>query len=364
MERREFIKKGLTGAAVTGTLSSAVCSGNRPDKEASYWEKRGGSSVQCGLCPRRCILKPGSTGVCRVRQNRDGTLFTNGYGNPCAIHVDPVEKKPLYHMTPGEKVYSVAIAGCNMRCKNCQNYTISQQNPLNTRNYTLPPEEAVDNAVNKGCSAIAYTYSEPSVWFEYMYDTAKAAKKRGLKNIWVTCGYINRQPLMDLSEYMDAANIDIKSFDDSVYGRLNAGRLQPVLDTVKRAHSQGIWVELTNLIVPEWTDDINTIRKMCVWIREEIGEGTPLHFARFHPAFKLEHLFPTPKELLEKANETAKDEGLSYVYIGNTPGVDTNTYCPECGQVLIRRRGYIIKEVNIQNSKCSKCGHTISGLWE
>ncbi len=334
-----------------------------PSRKARFWEAKG-DSVSCKLCPRSCTIRPGATSPCRTRKNSNGTLITVGYANPCAVHVDPIEKKPLYHVLPGTKAYSVAIAGCNLRCKNCQNYTISQASPLETPNMNLPPQKVVEEAKRTGCTTIAYTYSEPIVWYEYMYDTAKLAHKAGLKNCMITCGYINSEPLKELAPYMDAVNIDLKSFSDDIYKKLNAGKLQPVLDTIKLSQSLGIWIEITNLIVPEWTDDPKMIREMCKWIVQSVGKEVPLHFSRFHPMYKLAHLYPTPTKILTSAKEIAKEEGLHYVYVGNVAGSDSNTYCPQCKKPLIKRYGYLVRSNKISHGKCSFCGYEIKGIWD
>jgi pyruvate formate lyase activating enzyme len=310
------------------------------------------------------MLAPGATGICRVRQNVNGTLMTHGYANPCAVHVDPIEKKPLYHMLPGSRSFSIAVAGCNLRCLNCQNYTISQVSPQDTETMYLPPEKVVEEAEKNGCISIAYTYSEPTVWYEYMYDTAKLARSAGLKNCMITCGYISREPLAKLAEYMDAANIDLKSYDSSIYGKLNAGQLQPVLDAIVQSVKAGMWVEVTNLVVPQWTDNLDMIRAMCGWLAENAGAGVPLHFSRFHPMHKLAHLSPTPTGVLESARDIARKQGIQYVYIGNVAGLDSNTYCPGCGKPLVRRRGYLISGLDIVNGACRFCKTKIPGIWE
>ena len=344
-------------------LYPCYTAGSSTTKKAQYW-KVAGEGVQCILCPRTCKIKPGKTGVCRTRKNKGNTLLTIGYSNPCAVHDDPIEKKPLYHVMPGSRSYSIAVAGCNLRCKNCQNYTISQASPLETPNAYLTPQMVVEEAVKNRCTTIAYTYSEPIVWYEYMYDTAKLARAAGLKNLMVTCGYINPEPLKELCKYMDAANIDLKSFSEDTYKKLNAGRLQPVLDAIKLSHELGMWVEITNLIVPKWTDNLDMIRNMCIWIRDTVGKDVPLHFSRFHPMYKLAHLYPTPSDVLKKAKKIAEGEGLRYVYIGNLAGADSNTYCPRCKKAVVKRMGYIITGNNIKGGTCKFCGSKIAGIWD
>jgi pyruvate formate lyase activating enzyme len=290
--------------------------------------------------------------------------MTLGYADPCAIHVDPIEKKPFYHVTPGARAYSLAVAGCNFRCKNCQNWTISQSSPLDTRNYDLPPQKAVEEAKRSGCTAIAYTYSEPTVWFEYMYDTCKLARAAGLKNVWVTCGYINEGPLRELAQYLDAATVDLKSFDNRIYGRLNAGSLDPILRTLTTAQKLGIWIEVSNLIVPEWSDDPGMIRAMCAWIRANLGEETPMHFLRFFPMHLLANLPPTPEGTMRAAAKIALEEKLKYVYVGNVAGADQSTYCPSCGNAVVERAGFLVTRVAVRNGTCSHCGRKLRGLWQ
>jgi len=362
MKSRRDILKGAVTLIGIAALPPCYAKTASTTKIAKFG-KTEGALVRCSLCPRECLLKPGATGLCRVRKNIDNTLMTLGYSNPCAVHIDPIEKKPLYHVLPGSKAFSIAVAGCNLRCKNCQNYSISQASPLETRNTYLPPQQVVKEAVHSGCSAIAYTYSEPTVWYEYMYDTAKLAHEAGLKNLMITCGYINLKPLEELCKYIDAANIDLKSFDNTIYKQLNAGQLDPVLNAIKLAHRKGVWVEITNLIVPDWTDNMDMIRTMCKWIRSTLGKDVPLHFSRFHPMYKLAHLFPTPTKTLESAKKIAQQEGLYYVYIGNVAGIDPNTYCPKCKKPIILRKGYVITGNNIYEGTCKFCQTPVAGIW-
>lgn len=358
--RRELILSltALAGTAVTGIAQDPSVNYYK----ARYWRKMG-HSIACELCPHGCVLTEGKVGICRNRQNINGTLYSTGYSYPCAVHTDPIEKKPLYHMLPGIKTYSLAIAGCNLRCKNCQNYSISQNSPSQTQNTYLPPDKAVEDAVSRGCSAIAYTYSEPVVWIEYVMDTARLARKAGLKNILVSSGYVKSAPFEELCSFIDGAHIDLKSFDDNVYRNLNAGQLNPVLQTLKIAKKAKVWIEIVNLVIPQWSDDLNMIRSMCRWIKQNLGSETPLHFSRFFPLYKLANLYPTPIETLNEARNIAIEEELHFVYIGNVPEFDSNTYCPSCGELLIFRKGYrvIIKALN--GGKCAKCKTSVPGVW-
>lgn len=358
--RRKVIK-GL--AATAGISLLGISNASAADyQKAKYWHLAG-NNVVCDLCPNGCVLSEGNTGLCRNRLNTGSILYTIGYSNPCAVHVDPVEKKPLYHFYPGAKTYSVAIAGCNLRCKNCQNFEISQSSPLETRNIFLPPQSIVDEAQKNGCPVIAFTYSEPSVWFEYMIDTAKLARKSGLKTVLVSNGFLNNAPFEELSAFVDGAHFDLKSFDDNVYHDLSAGSLAPVLSTLELARKKNIWIEIVNLVIPGWSDNLDVIRKMCKWINSKLGSNTPVHFTRFFPLYQLANLYPTPEEPLVKARQIALEENLKFVYIGNMPGTDSNTYCPKCHELLVERNGYVITGYFLKQGNCSKCGSKIAGVW-
>jgi len=275
--------------------------------------------VRCLVCPHNCIVIEGKHGICKTKVNIEGVLFSIAYGNPCSISVDPIEKKPLYHFFPGSEIYSLAIAGCNFRCLNCQNWQISQSSPDECDFYEMTPLEVVGQAILNGTNSIAFTYTEPTVFYEYVFDTAKIAREKGLKTVLVSNGYINQQPLIDLIPYLDAANIDLKCFDDSVYHKLTGGRLHPVLETLKTIKSKGVWLEITNLIIPTWSDSPVMIKEMCNWLVDNGFSDTPLHFSRFFPTYKLLHLPPTPESILFKAKEIAEKAGIKFVYIGNLP---------------------------------------------
>ena len=332
---------------------------------AQYWQKVKENIVQCLLCPRKCVLDAGQRGVCTVRINKDGKLYTLGYGNPVAVHIDPIEKKPFFHVAPGEPVFSLAVAGCNMRCIFCQNWQISQSRPDETQNYNLSPEEVVEKTIKSNCKFIAYTYTEPTVFYEYMLDIAKLAREKGIKNTMHSCGYINAEPLRELLKYMDAVNIDLKGFTEEYYAKIGLlAQLKPVLETLKIIKEEGIWLEITNLLIPGFNDDPKKIKEMCIWIKENLGDDVPLHFSRFIPNYKLQNLPPTPIEKLEEAYKIAKEVGLKYVYIGNVPGhAGENTYCPNCGKIIVKRIGYEILENNINDGKCKFCGYKIAGRW-
>ena len=335
-------------------------------KLALYWQKVKDNIIQCVLCPRRCVLDAGQRGFCTVRINKGGELYTLGYGNPVAVHIDPIEKKPFFHVAPGEPVFSLAVAGCNMRCIFCQNWQISQSKPDEVESYNLSPEEVVNKTIESGCRFIAYTYTEPTVFYEYMLDIAKLAQKQGIKNTMHSCGYINPEPLKELLKYMYAANVDLKGFSEEFYAKIGSmAQLAPVLATLKTIKESGVWLEITNLVIPGLNDDPKKIEEMCLWIKNNLGDDVPMHFSRFMPAFKLQNLAPTPVEKLQEAYRIAKSVGLKYVYIGNVPGHPAeNTYCPKCEKLLVKRMGYEIQENNIQKGKCKFCGFEIAGRWE
>ena len=372
MEKRTFLKKltlasiGLAGFSSISfkTATHKKSKLPKPVHEAMHYIKTA-RGIQCRICPNECDIKPGETGDCRTRIVKNGKLYTSAYANPCAVHVDPVEKKPLNHFLPGSMAYSIATAGCNLACLNCQNWAISQKAPDETQNYKLLPSEVVSQAQKYNCKSIAYTYSEPIVFYEYVFDTAKIARSKGIKNIFVSAGYINEKPLRQISPYLDAANIDLKSFSDDIYARLNAGKLEPVLRTLKILKEIGVWIEITNLIVPTWTDNFKMIEKMCKWLKINGFENTPLFFSRFHPMYKLTQLPSTPIATLNKAHEIALNAGLKYVYIGNVPGTNAeNTICHNCKKVVIERKGFKIIKNNITNGRCTNCGTRIPGVWK
>lgn len=411
ISRRQAIKYGALGAAgILGASSALYYLARAPESSANamtpndtwnLWLKRGwakearhysplsGNSVECLLCPNHCILDTGDRGRCRNRINVDSKLYTMVYGNPCAFHVDPIEKKPLMHFLPSTGVFSIATSGCCLRCLNCQNWDISQKSPeetkdpcgenvslspekINSLNYdqikrlSMFPEDVVHLAESFKCPSIAYTYSEPIVFYEYMQDTAKLAHERNIKNVWITCGHIMPKALEELCPFLDAANVNLKSFDENIYRTLNSGALQPVLDTLKMLKEHHVWVEVTNLIVPTYTDKLDMIAKMCDWLVQNIGPDYPLHFSRFHPAHKLTHLPLTPINILKEAREIALKAGLRYVYIGNTPGIPEaeNTYCPKCKKTIIERDIYSVTSINMDHGKCLFCKEPIAGIWK
>lgn len=285
--------------------------------ECRYYQTLQGGAVVCQLCPHHCRIVDGKTGICRSRRNQNGVLVSEVYAKPCSLAIDPVEKKPLYHFHPGTTCLSLACTGCNFRCRNCQNHEISQARPSDVGHYNLTPLQVVQLCQEHHCPGIAYTYTEPLTYIEYVTDTARLAHESGLWNILVSAGYVCQEPLNDLLPYLDAANIDLKSFSDDIYQRVSGGHLQPVLDTILAIHDAGVWVELTNLIIPEVNDDLQMIRQMCRWIVDNGLAGQPLHLSRFFPHFKMQDVPPTPIHTLREAQQIALEEGVKHVYLGN-----------------------------------------------
>ncbi|MBC8527498.1 MAG: AmmeMemoRadiSam system radical SAM enzyme [Candidatus Cloacimonetes bacterium] len=348
-------------------LSALLClSGNKNEslKEAKYYEKLQDNLVKCNLCPNKCFLGDGQIGDCGVRKNIKGTLYSLVYNKPVAVHIDPIEKKPLYHFYPATTALSIATVGCNMRCNFCQNWEISQSRPNEVKALTMTPQDVVESAKKYGCESIAFTYTEPTVFYEYMLDIAKLAHKEEIKTVFITCGYINEKPFRELCKYLDGANIDLKGFSDEFYSTYTTATLQPVLNTLKIAKEEGLYFEITNLVIPEANDDPKVIRKMCEWIRDSLGVNYPLHFSRFFPKYKLLNRPPTPLKTLEMARDIALDVGIKYVYIGNIATESEDTYCPNCGKKIIDRSGYFIESINIEDGKCKFCGKKIYGVWE
>jgi pyruvate formate lyase activating enzyme len=370
ISKRDFVKKclalstGVMAFPCSGALNGFIPAEQEMHKKLAMFQEETPRGIMCRICPNECVLKEGEISVCRNRIVRNSKLYTMAYGDPCSVAVDPVEKKPLYHFYPGSRAYSIATAGCNLACLNCQNWTISQTSPDKTRNYDLLPEKVVEESIRNKCRSIAYTYSEPNTFYEYAYETSVIARKSGVKNIFKSNGYINTEPLKNICTVLDAANIDLKSFNDSTYLKLTGGKLQPVLDALKTYKDNGVWLEITRLIVPTWTDSSDEIGKMCKWLSENGFRNTPLHFSRFYPTYKLEQLPPTPVEVLQNAARIAAGEGLKYIYIGNVPGNEmSDTKCPSCGAIVVARQGYRITAYNITEGKCNNCKNAIDGVW-
>lgn len=362
--RRVFAGQGSLAVAA-GMVSPLMLGAMRPTQgeRLAMFQEQSARGVVCMICPNECTLQEGELSDCRNRVVRKSKLQTMAFGNPCAANIDPVEKKPLYHFLPGSATFSIATAGCNLACLNCQNWTISQTSPDKTSNFDMPPGDVVERAIAASCKSIAYTYSEPVTFYEYVYETSRLAHDAGIRNIMVSNGYINREPLKQLCKFIDGANIDLKSFSESTHLKLTGSKLQPVLEALKIYRDEGVWLEITNLVVPGWTDKPDEIKQMCVWLATNGFGETPLHFNRFHPQYKLEHVPPTPAGILNKAVEIARGEGLKYVYLGNMPGSGIDdTLCPSCNQKVVDRSGFRIISNKISKGRCT-CGTAIPGVW-
>ena len=335
-------------------------------KEAMYYRKLAHGRVQCEICFRECIIYEGERGDCRNRENKGGVLYSVIYAKPSAIQVDPIEKEPQYHMLPGTYILCFGTAGCNFRCRFCQNWHLSQR-PLEEMEYyyLMSPEEAVGMALERKIPTISFTYNEPTSFYEWVYDVSRHAKSSGLNILWHTNGAMNPEPLKELLQYTDAVTVDLKAFREQVYARYSSAELDPVLKTLQIIRDEGVWLEIVNLMIPTVNDDPDDVKQMCRWIAEKLGPDVPLHFSRFFPSYRLTELPLTPIETLEQAYRIATDEGLHYVTLGNVPGHRYNsTYCPYCGTTLIRRTHFQVLENHILNGCCSSCGHTIPGLWK
>lgn len=370
--RRKFILQlgtcfaGLT--AIPAILKKTLA--NLPEpiepylREAHYYKKLDNKKVQCLLCPKQCVVSNNKRGYCEVRENQNGIYKTLVYGRLCTIHQDPIEKKPLFHFLPGTTAVSVATAGCNVECKFCQNWNIAQVRPEDISFTYVSPEELVNITKYHKSPTIAYTYNEPTIFTEYICDTASAGREKGIHSVMISNGFIKREPMSDLCNVLDAIKIDFKAFSEKFYREIVSGTMKPVLDTMVFIKEQGKWLEIVNLVIPTHNDDKNQIKEMCKWIKQNLGPDVPVHFTRFHPQYLMKNLPPTPVKTLEMAYNIACDAGINFAYVGNVPGHPAeNTICPSCRKILIERTGYFIRSNNIINSKCRFCQTSIPGVW-
>jgi pyruvate formate lyase activating enzyme len=333
-------------------------------REAMYYKNVNGQTVQCLLCPRECVISGGKRGFCRNRENREGKLYTIVYGKPTVVDIGPIEKAPLYHFVPGHFRLCLTCSSCNLRCKHCQNWHLSQKSLEELSHYSYSPSEIVQEAKNQNLFSISFTYTEPTAYYEYLYDISVVAKETGMKTSIVSTGYINREPFLRLLDILDAVKIDLKGFSEKFYKEVCSASLKPVLDTLVTVKRENVWLEIVNLVIPTLNDDLKMIDEMCRWVKENLELDTPLHFTRFHPNYKLTHLPPTPILTLESAYEIAKENGLRYVYIGNVPGhIYNSTFCPSCNRNLIHRTHFDVLEMSIMDGKCKFCNYPIEGKW-
>ena len=372
----KFLKKIIASLFILGILGSAawviftreqiIKIEENPAKfhEAMYYKKFFGKNIiQCNLCPNLCVLSPGQYGLCKARKNIQGKLYSLVYGQIATSHVDPIEKKPFFHVLPGKAAFSIATTGCNIQCLFCQNWEISQIFPFEMQTEAATPQQVVQQALASGTQAIAFTYSEPTISFEYVLDIAKLAKAAGLKTLMVSNGYIEQKPLREILKYIDAYKVDFKGFDEGFYQKMTRGHLQPVLETMKTITTSGVWLEIVTLLITGQNDSDDQIRGLARWIHNNLGDNVPLHFSRFFPKYKLLNVPPTPPETLIRAREIAMQEGLKYVYTGNIdypPG--EITHCPSSGEKIIIRQGMFTIYNGLKDGTCAD-GEKIPGVW-
>jgi pyruvate formate lyase activating enzyme len=377
MDRREFMRNAGCSAALValaqsdllpaalGGLQNACAFGFTKELssiEARHYKKLPGGGIECGICPRHCKVTDLERGYCGTRENRKDIYHTLVYGLACTANIDPIEKKPLFHFHPGTDAFSLASAGCNVNCKCCQNWEISQSRPEQTDNFSLSPQEIASACRDKKIPSIAYTYSEPTVFYEYMFDTAQQGHKQGVRSVMISNGYIEAQPLAEILPHLDAIKVDLKGIRETYYHDYVDGELKPVLDSLLQIRKSGVWLELVYLVIPSLNDSDAEFTELASWIKGNLGDDVPLHFSQFHPEYLLKNLPPTPQNTLERAHDIAKTAGLQFVYLGNLPGHPAeSTYCPACGKMLIERRGYQIYQNNLSGSTCRFCRRDIPG---
>ena len=358
----------LAGAAVLGGM--VLVSWNWSAEQAplghecKFYKTLFDGQVQCRLCPRKCIIPEGKRGTCGIRENRGGKRYLITYGKPCSLGVEPIEKAPFFHFMPGHRRLVLATVGCVLRCRFCQNWQISQAVFEKVPYMELTPEQVVGVALREKVKSICFTFSEPVVFYEYMYDIAKLARANGLKTSMVSSGYIETEPFLELLKVLDAVKIDLKGFTEKFYEEMAAADLQPILNSIQTAKKSGKWLEIVNLVIPGYNDDPQDMRKMCLWLKKNAGADTPVHFTRFFPEYKLKSVPPTPVGTLVRAYAIARAAGLRYVYVGNVPSHPMeNTNCPKCGKTLIARQGFQVAKNALKNGRCPYCGEKLRGLW-
>lgn len=367
--RRVFIKFGISAAAslcLNGRVAESFGETKQKYKEAMFYKKMDDGSVHCRLCFRECRIAPAGRGFCKNRENQNGVLGSIVYGRPAALQLDPIEKEPMFHNLPGSEILCTGTAGCNFRCRFCHNWHLSQRTPeeLDPHAARMTPEDIVKTAVKRG-TGLSFTYNEPTVFYEFMYDIAKLGSAKGLNTIFHTNGGMAAEPMKELLKYMRGVTVDLKGFTADYYKDVSFARMTPVLDTLKLIKKEGRWLEIVNLVIPTLNDDMKGIKDMCLWIKENLDDEVPVHFIRFFPAYKMTHLPQTPVKTLEAARETAIKAGLKYVYVGNVPGHKANsTYCPRCEKRIIERTHFSVESNEIKKGKCRFCGYPIAGLWK
>ena len=359
---------GLASAAPSSLGLPLLLPASDPDAqftiEARYYEKLEHKKIKCKLCPRECVIDDRERGYCGARENRGGTYYTLVHSRVATAHIDPIEKKPLFHFLPGTAAFSIATAGCNVNCKFCQNWEISQVRPEQVRSTYMPPRDLAALAKQYQCPSIAYTYSEPVIFYEYVTDSADAGHAQNVRSVVISGGYIQQEPLKKWCHNVDAIKIDLKSFSEKFYKEVVKGELKPVLETLVTIRRQGTWTEIVYLVIPTLNDSDAEFKAAAQWVKANLGPDVPVHFTRFHPEYLLTNLPDTPVESLERAKAIADAEGLHYVYVGNVPGHPAqNTYCPKCRRIVVERQGYTIGEIHLKKGKCGFCGQMIPGIW-
>jgi pyruvate formate lyase activating enzyme len=383
LSRREFIKAALVGTGsvylstnlgctpkpeedmpITASAGQETMKGYYEPKPSPWFVEVDGQKIRCTLCPKACELANGERSPCRVRENKDGVGYTLTHGNPTLVQEDPIERAPFYHVHPGSRVLSISTVGCNLACQFCEVWDMALVGPEDVHAYRMPPDDVIAHAQAASVQAMGYAFGEPVAFYEYMLDSSRLAKERGLLNLVHSAGYIQPEPLKALCPYIDAANIDLKGFDPTFYRELVSGELDPVLRTLKILKDEGVHVEITHLLIPTLNDDMASVREMCTWIVDNLGPDIPLHFSRFYPLYKLSNLPRTPVSTLDNARQTALETGLNYVYIAKVTGHDgENTYCPNCGEKIISRLGFVIDAVDLVDGNCKYCSTPIPGRW-
>ena len=375
ISRREFFKElgkiGIGMAVLPPALDALVqfhqslwAEGATSSREAEYYESLTDGKVQCTLCPNMHIIKKGELSFCRTRINRNGKLYTLAYNNPCVLNPDPIEKGPFYHIRPGTTTIALGIGGCNLRCLYCQNWNIAQERPDRLKTLDLPKEKVLDSAKEKECKTILFTFTEPTVYPEYVKEVTAFTASEGIKNVICTAGFVNPEPLKDLCKNVEGFAVTLKAFNDKFYQKICGQNLAPVLKSLETIKAEKRWIEIVNLVVPSYNDDMKVIKEMCQWIKKNLGEDTPIHFGRFVPEYKLKDLPMTPIKIIDEARQTAQEAGLKYVYTFNVaPHDGNNTYCPNCKKAVIKRLAFKILENNLKKGTCGSCGSKLAGIW-
>jgi pyruvate formate lyase activating enzyme len=365
MKRRKFLQIGSAGIASCsmGEFLTSSGLGKLKITDAGYFKKLPDNKVQCQLCPHQCVVADLERGNCGVRENQGGDYKTLVYGDLCAMNIDPIEKKPLYHFHPSSQSLSIATAGCNFFCRFCQNWEISQKRPEQIKSVKYTPERLIRTAISKHCRTIAFTYTEPVIYFEYMFDCAVEGEKKGVSGVMISNGFINSKSMQELCRYIGAVKIDLKAFTDEFYVKWCSGKLQPVLDTLTLLKDQQVWFEIVVLLIPGLNDSPREIESMSKWIVKELGPDVPVHYSRYYPTFMLKNIPPTPEHNLKRAWKITRDQGVKFVYIGNILSKYSHTYCPSCSRILIERIGFTINNRGMINNRCKYCQEIIPGIF-